>query len=77
MRRNFGLSNANSLLPIATVQSLMEAPHIAEACEIELQRFRLDEPFARHVIDHKMRKIRLPGDGTKGCEFRCGEKRAT
>src|SRR3984893_15932324 len=51
----------------------MEAPDIAETSEIELQRFRLDEPFARHVIDHKMREVRLPGDGTKSCEFRCGE----
>jgi hypothetical protein len=45
---------------------LMERAVIAERCEIELERLRLDEPAVRHVVDDEVRKVGLarPGRGT-------------
>ena len=53
----------------------MEGAVIAEAREIELQRFRLDEEAVRHIIDDQMREIRLAGDRAERGEFRRGEAR--
>jgi hypothetical protein len=54
----------------------MEGAVVAETREIKFQRLRLDQPYGRHVVDHKMREIRLTGDRAKRGEFRRG-KRAT
>ena len=48
---------------------------IAKAREIELERFRLQQPRSRHVIDHEMRKVRLAGDRAQRGEFRRREPR--
>src|SRR4051812_36974340 len=41
---------------------LVERAVIAETRDIELQRFRLQQPAARYVVDHQMSEIRLSGD---------------
>ena len=52
---------------------LVKGALVAEAGEIELERLRLDQPAARHVVDHQMGEIRLAGDRAKAGEFRRGE----
>ena len=51
----------------------MKSAVIAEAAQIELQRFRLDEPFGRRVIDDEMGEIGLAGHRAKRREFGRGE----
>jgi hypothetical protein len=77
MRSHFGLSSATSFLPIATVQSavLVERAVIAKAVEIELERLRLHEPAARHVVDHQRGEIGLAGHWAHQGEFREGKTR--
>ena len=48
----------------------MESAMIAEARDIKLQRFRFQQPLARHIIDHEMGEIRLAGDRAERGEFR-------
>jgi len=53
----------------------MECGVIAEAVEIKLQRFRLDEEQVWHVVDHKNREIRLSGHRAHERELREREAR--
>ena len=46
---------------------------VAEAEQVELQRLGFDDPFARHIIQHQMGKIRLAGHRADRCELRHGE----
>src|SRR6516162_3862025 len=43
---------------------------IAEAVEIELERFGFDQIPRRQIVDHQMRKIWLTGDRAEGRELR-------
>src|SRR5262249_14993363 len=52
---------------------LVECTVIAEASNVKLQRFRLQEPLARGIVDDEMRKVRLPRDRTDRSELRHGE----
>src|SRR4051812_4325060 len=52
---------------------LVEAADVAEAAEIKFERFRLDQPSSRHVVDHEMGKIGLARDRAKGGKFGRGE----
>ena len=54
---------------------LVEGAVIAEAVEIKLQRLRLDEPAARHVVDHHDAEVGLAGDRADRGEFRKREPR--
>jgi len=38
---------------------------VAKTRDKEFQRFRFQQPLARHIVDHKMREIRLAGDGAQ------------
>jgi hypothetical protein len=52
----------NELLADRDRAILVEGAMIAEAGEIELQGFRLNQPLGRYVVDDQMGKIRLSGD---------------
>ena len=54
---------------------LMEGAVVAEAVEVELQRLRLDQPAARHVVDHHDAEVGLAGDRADRGEFRKRETR--
>ena len=58
---------------MVSVRLLVEALHVAEAAEIELQRLALDQLRARRVVDHQVREIGLAGHGAERGEFRRGE----
>src|SRR6185369_6005569 len=53
----------------------VKCPVIAEAGEVELQRFGLDEIAARHVVDDEVREIRLTGDRAESRKLRRSEAR--
>ena len=75
MRNHFGLSSADELLADRDRAVLVEGADVAEAAEIELERFRFDQPFSRHVVDHEVGEIGLTGDRAQRGEFRRGEAR--
>src|SRR5262245_62178464 len=54
---------------------LVKAADVAEAGEIELERFRLEEPFPRYIVDHQMREVGLTGDRAERGELGRGEAR--
>ena len=54
---------------------LVEGAVVAEAVEIKLERFRLDQKARGHIVDHQMREIGLAGDRAERGEFRRGETR--
>lgn len=51
----------------------MERPMISKRIEVELERLTFHDFFVRHVVDHKVRKIGLAGNGAKRREFGTGE----
>ena len=52
---------------------LMKIAVIAEAEQIELQRFALDHALGRHIGYADIAEVRLPGDRAKRCELRAVE----
>src|SRR5262249_13724318 len=71
----FRLQQRHELLADGDGAVFVETAVITEAAQKKLQRFRLHEPFPRHVVDHEVREIWLAGDGTKRGEFRRSEAR--
>src|SRR3954468_15917409 len=49
---------------------LVKGAVVAKRLQIELQRFRLDQPFLRYVVDHQNSEVRLTGHRADGGEFR-------
>ena len=47
----------------------VERPEIAEAREIELQRFRFEQPALRRIVDDEMSEVRLAGDRAEAGEL--------
>ncbi len=76
MRSHLGLEQLHKLLADRNRAVFVEGAVIAKACEIKFQRLRLDQPFARHIVDDEMGKIRLAGDRAERREFRCCEARS-
>jgi len=54
---------------------LVECTRVAEACEIKLERLRLEQPDTWGVVDHEMREVRLARDWTETGEFGASEAR--
>ena len=73
MRSHFGLISVAIRLADHDRAILVEGAMVAEARDIEFQRFRFQQPLARHIVDHQMREIRLAGDRAERGEFRRGE----
>ena len=48
---------------------------IAEAVEVQFERFRFDKEAGGNIVDHQMGEIRLTGDGAERGEFGGGETR--
>ena len=73
MRKPFRLDLGGDPLADHDRAILVEGAVIAEAGDIEFQRFGFQQPLARHVVDHEMREIRLARDRADRGEFRRGE----
>jgi len=52
---------------------LVESAMVTETRDIEFEGFRFQKPLARHIVDHKMREIRLSGHRAKCGKFRHDE----